>query len=400
METVNILCPQCQQIIAVAREDIGHHVQCPLCHQIIQAQLDHTPAPPAPRLQETQSPASEDSSIFSTGSAGTSVFGDSAALESTRPAPKPEAPAYAAEPPEAFAGTAFPAEAAAARDTQPAETFPAAAAADADWHDSPVATEAMPAPAISNSPALQDARRASEPGMLVPILLIFLIPYALISTAFIIYLLFQQQVYNHDPLERMLEDNSGHRNGVPIKRIQHDLRVPDKLKVKLHESLQVGAVEITPLKVTLQDEDLVLHIKLKNVSSNLQFNPLPDTFTRYMRGTMNAAKPYIFLESGQARIYGGDVEWLRDGRRLRDPELAPRQEMTAHIITDMRDRQQVDKLVHARRPCLWRVQLRRGLEDIAGQERVITCVVGVAFSPGEIQKSTQPIRSSPFGGTE
>ena len=62
-------------------------------------------------------------------------------------------------------------------------------------------------------------RRRDEPSMFVPILLLFLIPYAIATTGFIAWLLYSQHK-NFDPLERLPDPKPS--EGGP-RQIKHDL---------------------------------------------------------------------------------------------------------------------------------------------------------------------------------
>src|SRR5262249_20699660 len=106
-------------------------------------------------------------------------------------------------------------------------------------------------------------RRVAQGGALAPILLIFLVPYAILTTAAIIYLLLSQTRAT-DPLERLRDPNP--KDGGPRfqERAKHDGPLPDKLKTRLGQALRIGALEVTPLKVQLSNGDLVLHLKMKN----------------------------------------------------------------------------------------------------------------------------------------
>lgn len=240
-------------------------------------------------------------------------------------------------------------------------------------------------------------RRTRASGMIATILLIFFIPYSIFTTAAIAWLLITRETYNKDPLERMLEHNGGKSRG--IKRIKHDEPVPAKLRTLLDKPLRIGAVAIRPLKVTMnKDGDLALFMRLENISTDLQFNPLPADFADYDRRTRPHDKPYIFLEEdlkdskfASRRIYGAEVKWFRGPKgheqRVLNAELRPKQSITAVLQTYPEDRKRLASLLKSGTSYLWRVHLRRGLEKIAGAERVITCVVGVEFQLADIEKT-------------
>ena len=51
METVNVQCGHCGQLLAVSKEHLGQQVRCPHCQQVVVAPLPPPPAE-APAAQE------------------------------------------------------------------------------------------------------------------------------------------------------------------------------------------------------------------------------------------------------------------------------------------------------------------------------------------------------------
>jgi hypothetical protein len=257
----------------------------------------------------------------------------------------------------------------------------------------PAAPEAVfqqgPSPAASDDLAsLTPPRRVVERSMFMPILLIFLVPYAIFTTAFIGYLLY---TWPRDNPLKNLPDNAP--KGQPRFQVKHDYDLDKDMKTALGQPIRVGAIEVTPLKVKhTADNDLVLVFRAKNLSSNLVFNPTSDDFMKFSRKSLDAGKPYTFLERVSReklpRIYGGFLEWYKGPpgkEKLFDGEIGPGEEALVHLISegDYRKRE-VGNFVKAKEPLLWRLQVRRGLVNVDGKDVPVTTVIGVEFTSRDI----------------
>ena len=109
--------------------------------------------------------------------------------------------------------------------------------------------------------------QARKAGNVAPTLLVFLVPYAIFTTAFLAYLL-----YTWPKLEafQWLPDPNKKNPTKAVDLPKHDLPIPAKLKVPLKESIRVGQMEITPLKIFRTTQgDLILEFKARNVSSSV-----------------------------------------------------------------------------------------------------------------------------------
>ena len=197
-----------------------------------------------------------------------------------------------------------------------------------------------------------------------------------------------------------------------------DARLPDSLKVNLGATLRVGDLEVTPERVEqgklrehtvaknnqtsvqqLSGEALILHLRLKNVSSSLEFHPTDPYFDRYYDPHEKSAKPYTMLEVGGRKYYGGPINFLAikwdqikrkyiDGQENDDKPLPPGEERHTVICTDPTD-EGGNQAVRAAGPSerlTWRVQLRHGLTVYKGNEYSVSAVVGVQFTPADIRK--------------
>jgi hypothetical protein len=266
-----------------------------------------------------------------------------------------------------------------------------------------VAVEAPPRP----------VRKRPQGSMLGPLLLVFLVPYSIVTTAFIGWQMYSQSQTNFDPLQQ-LPDPKADKGGA--KRIHPHSPMPTKLKTSLGQPLRVGDLEMTALSVQLNKMgQLGLHLKLRNASQDVAFNPvLPDEAYRFKRVSMADTGPYTYLEVGAKRLYGLGAEWEKEPPRKEgekfDGILQPGEEMGVVFRTRQDDKAEVGKAAaKGQGTLLWRVQLRRGLVAIGTKEVSATAVFGIEFAsraisaePGEAAGASAGHRPrarwSPLGG--
>jgi hypothetical protein len=385
------------------------------------------PGDPAEEL----TPEEEPDSIFGAPSADQGVFGSAA------PAPSADAlPPFAQTTDSLFAappsGTATWV---AAEPTGPPSAVTNAAASPplADAQAEAVALEIAPTADLaftapgSVGPA-QSHRdwgtlRAAASGRAVPtgmhsnlfiaLVLIPLISYAVLATIAIVILYTRPQPPH--PLEAMPDegDLKGAKRQKPTsvfhQRVDPEELLPDKLRVPLGRTLQLGDLRITPEKVELRHIEirtpgfrreasphasLVLHLLLENSSQDLAFAPTDPYFDRRWRGLSDGSKPYTYLELNGRRLFGGPLRWKAgqppEAREAIEGQeyllLRPGESTTALVCTD--PQAQVEKLLagyHGR--LLWRVHVRRGLVQVGRREVPATAVVGVSFRDTDIVKS-------------
>jgi hypothetical protein len=401
METVQFTCGHCGKLMAVAVADVGQQVHCPHCQQIVQAPAAAaTPSDPVftpPSPQETES-------IFAPEEPSDDLFG-------APPAPRLELPASQAPTVRAIPPAPPAPEPAVSADPGRTVWEPAAGPPPAGFGDGPADQTvtvpdspwtAPPTPAETAGPAVLDEAPAP---MIVPprarrshlgaMFLIILIPYAIITTAALGYMVYLyrtlQQTYKAaDPLEQMPDPYP--KDGGP-RRVQHDLPLPDKLKTALGQPLQIGDLEVKPLKVELSaDGELILSLHLRNLSRNTAFNPFPDRFVQHKRESPTAARPYTYLQVGGGRIYGGYAQWQKvpPGKEQDsfNGVLQPGAAMTAKLITDRNanDKALAEEATHSREPLLWRLHVRRGFVEVRGKDVSATAVIGVRFTAGDIER--------------
>ncbi|HYT93528.1 MAG TPA: hypothetical protein VEL76_32720, partial [Gemmataceae bacterium] len=229
-------------------------------------------------------------------------------------------------------------------------------------------------------------------GATVPLLLIFLIPYSAVATIAIGWLIYQQrtQPAPFDPLER-LPDTRPDKGGA--RRVKFDEPLPEKLKTSLQQPLTVGDVEVTPLLVERTPlGELVLKVKLRNVSSDVAFDPLPAVFLAYDHSKKTSLKPYSFVEIGRNHLYGTSLEWKETPARPKaspfDGVLNHGEELTAVLRTP--DNKEyvalVNNLDRNKGEILWRLHVRRGFVQVKGKDVSATAVVGVRINAAAIPR--------------
>jgi len=382
MDTVHLLCGSCGQMMAVSVEHLGAQVHCPHCKAVVQA-------PPAARPTPGQEPTvlmsangNDRDSIFAGPEPTDDIFGsgDEAKVEIPLPAPAPPpAPNLTLDATEHFVAPTIAAMAPPSPVHIPVLESPAAPSA-------PMLEIAPPSEEGSELPA-PPPRRLEKKRNWPAILLIFLIPYAVIITGFLILQYVQSRSRVH-PL-KMLPDPAKDK-GSPRYQVKHDLSLDPDMKVPLKKPIRVGILEMTPLKVQLtRDGDLVLHMNAKNLSKDLVFNPIDDKYLLFASDklSMTAGRPYTYLDSSVQRIYGGFVDWRKNDVRC-DGDIGPGEIETILLTTNgsKENRANIKRIVRSGEALLWRVQLRQGLVPVDGEMLSATTVVGIEFNANSIDK--------------
>jgi hypothetical protein len=219
-----------------------------------------------------------------------------------------------------------------------------------------------------------------------------------------------------DPLEAMPDqgNNKGashsKKSEAPMLMPDPTSPLPDKLKVLLRQSLAIGDLEVTPLRVERrriryqwkdkgpsdsgERDSLVLELRLRNISRDVVFKPMDPFFDRPWKSKSRDGMPHTYLSVGARQFFGGQPTPEEHALGLvvvgqnHDQELQPGQEMTTFICTDPDPKADAVKAVDAykgKEPLLWRVQVRRGLVAVKDEELPATAVVGVQFSREDVQ---------------
>jgi len=255
-------------------------------------------------------------------------------------------------------------------------------------------------------------RMPKQRGWLLPLVIIPLISYSALATVLLVKYYFDiQRLKENSPLEYLPDQGDGkgatHGKGASSRIPQPDQELPAKLRVALNQTIRIGDLEVTPLRVhrraiqfrsegqqpdPTRQEALALELRLHNVSDDVYFKPLDAYFVRsWKEAKPFGAMPYSFLTMGKQRFFGGPIDYNRKPRLLvvgqeQDKMLGPGEVMTTFICTDPEDKA-VETLRRMKDtgPFLWRVQVRRGLVKVNDHEVSASAVVGVEFSRSDVQ---------------
>jgi hypothetical protein len=400
MEHLNFSCGHCGQLMAIPADHLGQPVLCPHCQRPVQPP---TPAPahPGPAKESanepvfTVAPPNEQDSIFNPAEETVTddLFGGPAKpllqmpedVQPQKPDEDATLPLEDMPPSESTPRESAFEKPSAARESEELTT-PGSA-----WPES-ASTRTVPAGEASaaelSAPLI---RRPRASGKLVPILLMFLIPYSIVVTVWGVRLYLQ--LHSLGWYHRMETLPDPEKGGVE-KRTAIDVPLPDKLQVALEGRLQVGDLEVIPQKIEeTPQKTLVLTLFLRNISKNVVFRPLTPRLAEFKEG---GPQPYTYLDMGQDRIYGGTVHvqpFTRKGTNdelVTDGKLLPGESLSATLTTPAvaSARAQVKSLKKKQGELLWRVQLRRGFVHGEKGEFSATAVVGVKFEASQIRKGT------------
>ncbi|MSR32475.1 MAG: hypothetical protein EXR99_13330 [Gemmataceae bacterium] len=397
MDILHFKCPSCAKLMGVIREALGTQMRCPHCNQIqlvtlASAPTRELPQPGAPIQDSSPFEPAHDTVDFVSGTNPQDNSPESLMRTEESPAP--------AEPPPA------PQEASPATLSQPESPAP------------------MPWENAGSLTGAEAKKRAPSGSNAMSIFFFSLVSYSVLATALLIMLILRLQTKPLHPLE-YLPDVDGDNPGVKRTRIRFNndkertlLPLPDQFKLKLGQSARVGELEVTPLRVERKKvgvlvsgfsksepcnfDSLVLHLKLKNLSSGQTIAPLDPFFNR--RWKERQTNPYpppftlVSLQGGE-HYFGGPATWLplqlagaKISQRSRetvegdnlDKELAPGEETQAWVCTDGQDEKTQTLFTHGG-PINWRVQVRRGLVDVGNRQLPATAVISVDFRKEDIE---------------
>lgn len=357
MGTVQLQCGHCQKVMAISEEHLGGLVHCPHCKGVVQTQKPSVPE--AAPVLETPAPSEPEhplDSIFAPPEASDEVVGQS-------PAPKVEMPA----PGPGSAPT------------------PDSSGTSSDlFLPSPAATNTEPASPSSESDLPKfTPRPVYDSGVLTMYAFIFLIPYAILATLAVLYLLFFQGPRTH-PLD-LMKDDAPKGRAKQITRVDRKHPLADHQKTTLGKEIRVGKdgdLTVTFVKVVLtKQDDLALHLRARNNSKNAEFSPVHESFVRKMWGT--TFLPYTYLEATSHAV--GDIHdfYLMSGDKI----LKPKEEVEIQLVTDDAYRRKIaEKVAGAKDSYVWRVHLRRGLYRWQNEDHSTTAVIAVEFNSEQIQR--------------
>ncbi len=438
MQTVNFQCGHCGKLMAVGVEFLGQQVRCPHCQQVVIAPAVSAPAPfPPPEPAPDPFPQLRDSEdIFSRPSQPPdALFGQEEPPRLEMPAEP--APAPALSPSAERSGG----EANGHSDRKLPELAPrpepAAAPAPAEessaWSPTTTGEESSPSLTAARVRRAQEASRSLGGTMFILLVFLPVLLWAIGATGIGIWLYVNllDARRRTDPFEA-LPDTDGDTPGVrkPGMKTRGVLQttkkivtqpLPADLKVRLKESIRIGALEVTPIRVArqrmsimvdkfdkaepLETDSLVLYLKFRNLAEDYAFTPLDNFFDRQWKNA--GPPPYTLLEADGQTFIGGPAAWVSEtqarssnkfrrewiaGRKNIDRAgLQPGEEEKSFTCTDGSDakiarflfgvdanNRRVGAPYHG--PLLWRVHLRRGLIDWRGKRVPATAVIGVEFT--------------------
>lgn len=240
--------------------------------------------------------------------------------------------------------------------------------------------------------------------------------YSLVVTAIAIYGLFFRSSRKLDPGHPLstIPDSFGEfdpalRKKVSKLRIDWDAPLPEHQRASLGKTIAVGSLEIEPIAVearplTIVQESkttgqstrnktnspaLVLHLRVKNTSSDLTFCPLDPAFNR--RTTMDKIGTQIAV--GKQTFPGGPIGWpfttnlKRVFEANQEDDAVPLQpgETRDYFVCSDTDSRLRKAVRDSTEPILWRVQVRRGLIDFKGKDVPVTAVIGVEFQSSDVK---------------
>ncbi|VTU02681.1 unnamed protein product [Gemmataceae bacterium] len=300
-------------------------------------------------------------------------------------------------------------------------------------YPAPAAAAPFPAPAPASSsqnPARQDEDRdapkaqpraqrgragaAPAAGGIPKPVVYGLAGYAVLATLLALYGLFFKggEAPPEHPLSTIPDSfgefDPAQRKKVSLYRFKVDGPLPPSQVASLDGTINVGGLEIQPVRVerrTLElftdtkgqkvpsgrtDSTLVLHLKVKN-NSDMAFCPLDPAFSR--KPTAAADVPPTRLVVGTKEFAGGPIVWpsSKAGSRMYEREqekdaepLKPGEtreySVCAPVKLDLMNaiKKDGDRVV-------WRVQVRRTPVEYNGKSVPVTAIVGVEFSRADIQ---------------
>jgi hypothetical protein len=204
-------------------------------------------------------------------------------------------------------------------------------------------------------------------------------------------------------------------HSVPLPK--PDQPLPAQLITALGAPIQIGQIEVTPLKIEFRawtayskqktkvepdavpiKDTLVLTLRIKNVSPDVLIYPMDPYFDRRPKDG-DRTLPFTLIEAGGKKYFGGVIsyetdrgeterEWL-EGREADGRPLQPGESREVVILTRPSYAAAIRDALEAKgSEAIWRVHLRRGLYEFNGQEFSVAAVVGVRFSLDDLNRSS------------
>lgn len=256
-----------------------------------------------------------------------------------------------------------------------------------------------------------------------------LVPYSIMMTLFAI--VFYMKSRNTDaihPLSIIPDLDGEFRNATERRKAtsEHRIRVPPERPLNadqittLGQPITIGDIEVTPLSIVQApivgvslrkgadepeikastSDGLILSMRLRNVSQDVVLYPTDPYFVRRPRDAMD--RPYMFIEVGKRRFYGGALsyitnsdfvirEWVQGQENDHRP-LGPGESRETVVCTSPKE-PVIDAIRASDNSAIWRVQVRRGFIAYQGKEYSVSAVVGVSFHASDIVKKSAAPKS-------
>jgi hypothetical protein len=240
--------------------------------------------------------------------------------------------------------------------------------------------------------------------------------YALVMTLVAIYGLFIKSGDKVDPGHPLstIPDSFGEFDPVKRKQVSQykfpvDGELPGTLRAGLGSKIEVGQLEIEPVKVearplkivtegkkqqyneTTKGRALVLQLKVKNTSNDLAIFPMDPAFLRKPKGDDKQVPTRLVV--GKQTFLGGAIDWptaTNVTRRYEEQQagdatpLKPGETRDYVVFTNV-DPKLIEAVHAATETLQWRIQIRRGLIEYRGKDVPVTAIIGVEFKPSDVK---------------
>jgi hypothetical protein len=242
--------------------------------------------------------------------------------------------------------------------------------------------------------------------------------YAVIVTIAAIYGLFIKSGEKVDPGHPLstIPDSFGEFDPVSRKKVTQyrfpvDGELPANQKAGLGGKIEIGQLEIEPLKVEIRPlkvitegkqekpreearrNTLVMQLRIKNASNDVSIFPMDPALTRKARPDDKQYVGTRLVIPGKQPFVGGGIEWpvaanvkrkYEEQQEKDNVALNPGETREYIVFTDT-DPQIVRTVKESTDTLLWRVQVRRGLIEFKGKDVPVTAIIGVEFKASDVK---------------
>ncbi|HEV3383565.1 MAG TPA: hypothetical protein VG097_02055 [Gemmata sp.] len=241
--------------------------------------------------------------------------------------------------------------------------------------------------------------------------------YAVLVTLAAIYGLFIKsgEKLNPDHPLSTIPDSFGEFDPASRKKVSQyrfpvDGELPLNQKALLGGKIEIGQLEIEPLKVEIRPlkvitegqrekrdetrrDSLVMQLRIKNTSSDLSIFPMDPALTRKARPDDKLQLGTRLVVGGKQTFYGGGIEWpvpvnvkrkYEEQQEKDNTPLKPGETREYVVFTDS-DQQIIKTVKEFNDTILWRVQVRRGLIEFNGKDIPVTAIIGVEFKSADVK---------------